>query len=435
MKIAVIGTGYVGLVTGACFAEIGHSVTCADIDQAKIAKLQDGIIPIYEPGLKEIVDRNVQGKRLKFTTEVDQAINLAEVVFSAVGTPPGKDGQVDLKYVFSVADVFAKNLHGFKILVDKSTVPVGTAEKLTQRIKQKQADKKASFELVSNPEFLKEGAAIQDSLNPDRIVVGVSSERARKIMEQLYHPFIRAGRPIVFTDIKSAELIKYAANAMLATRISFMNEIANFADLVGADVKEVSRGIGLDKRIGPRFLQAGIGYGGSCFPKDVIGLIDSGKKSGYQFKILQAVEAVNKNQKFIVIEKLKKFLKSLKDKKIAILGLSFKPKTDDMREAPSLEIIKKLIQLGAKIQVFDPVAMENAKKELPKKNIDYFQDVYETAKGTDALLVLTEWDEFRGIDFKKLKKIMRNKIIIDGRNIFEREEVEAEGFKYAGVGR
>jgi UDPglucose 6-dehydrogenase len=433
MRLSILGTGYVGLVTGTCLAEIDHNVVCADIDAVKIENLKRGILPIYEEGLGELVARNFKAGRLHFTEDLISAIQSSEVVFNAVGTPSTAHGEADLSFVYAVAQTFAEHVRGFKIFVNKSTVPVGTAEKLTRFIRRFQKNKKARFEIVSNPEFLREGLAVQDFLIPDRIIVGTASERARKIMEQIYRPIVRAGRPLLCFDIKSAELTKYAANAMLATRISFMNEIANFADCVGGDVRAVARGIGLDTRIGPRFLHAGIGYGGSCFPKDVVGLLSSGREADYAFQILKAVDAVNTRQRLIIVEKLQKFFKNLKGKKIAVWGLAFKPKTDDLREAPALDIIHCLLKLGAQVCAFDPVAQSKAQALLPQA-VQFAPDLYAAASSADALLILTEWDEFRTPDFKKLKRLMRSKIIVDGRNILERTEVEKMGFEYGAVG-
>ena len=432
MKIAVIGTGYVGLVTGACLAEIGHDVICSDISEEKINLLNNGQIPIYEPGLEEIVKRNARESRLSFTTDTAEAIKKSQAVFSAVGTPMGKNHEADLQYVRAVAETFGKNLNGYKVFINKSTVPVGTGEMVKNTIK-KHSQKKS--DVVSNPEFLKEGSAVKDFMTPDRIVIGVESEKAAKVMEEIYRPLIRSQSPLVKTDIKSAELIKYAANAMLATRISFMNEIARYADLVGADVKQVAYGIGLDDRIGPRFLHAGIGYGGSCFPKDVQALIQSGKSANYEFKILNAVEEINQSQYKIVLDKLKKHLKSLKGKKIAVWGLSFKPKTDDVRETPSAKIIKELIQQGAIVSAFDPVAMGEFKKHYPNLNVYYGRNRDEVLEDANALILVTEWDEFRTLNFKKLNKLMTSKLIIDGRNIYEPHDLKVHNIAYEFIGR
>lgn len=435
MKLTFIGTGYVGLVTGACMAELGHTVICADIDTKKINGLKRGKMPIYELGLDELVAKNVENGRLSFTTNVGKAIKEAEVVFSAVGTPEDKKtGKADLRYVFAVAETFAKNLNGYKILVNKSTVPVGTADECHKRItKLAQAD--AQFDVVSNPEFLREGAAIKDFLNPDRVVVGVSSEQAETVMEKIYRPIARSGRPVIMTDIRSAELIKYASNAFLATKITFINEIANFCELIGANVKEVARGMGADSRIGSRFLYAGIGYGGSCFPKDIQALIETGKEYDFDFQIVQAVDTVNDAQKMRPFEILKKeWKKNLKGKKIAVWGLSFKPRTDDVREAPAKGVIEALLKAGATVQAYDPVAMESFAKAYTTMKIAYAVSAYEALEGVDALLIMTEWDEFRTADLTLMHEAMRGNVIVDGRNIFERQEAEEAGFTYYGIG-
>lgn len=446
VKITIVGTGYVGLVTGACLAETGHEVICSDIMQEKIDMLNRGEMPIFEIGLEELVKKNVEAKRLTFTSNVDNAINKSQVIFSCVGTPMGEDFKADLKYVKEVAKTFAKNLKdtrneniseqstnsdNFKIFVNKSTVPVGTGNMVKNIILENSSEK---FAVVSNPEFLREGAAVKDFLNPDRVVIGTDNNEAKKIMQEVYKPFARAQHPILFTDIKSAELIKYASNSMLATRISFMNEIANFCDKVGANVKEVAKGMGFDSRIGPRFLQAGIGYGGSCFPKDVVALIESGKEVDYNFNILNAVENVNFRQKTIIVDKLIEKLGSLEGKVFSIWGLAFKPRTDDIREAPSIYIIEKLLKLGAKIKVYDKVAEENFRKFYPNFDIEYFDDKYETLVNSDGLLVLTEWDEFRILDFEKMN-IMNNKLLLDGRNIYQSLEIFDKEFDYIGIGR
>jgi len=430
MKIAVIGTGYVGLVTGVGLAELGNNVVCADIDEKKIAQLHKSIVPIYEPGLEELMLRNIKENRLTFTTNSNKAIKDAEIVFSAVGTPMGESYQADLQYVKAVADTFAKALNGYKVLVTKSTVPVGTGEMLSKRIKK---ITKQPFDIVSNPEFLREGNAVSDFLQPDRIVVGVNSKKAEQMMQKLYRPLTDADVPMVVTDIKSAELIKYAANSMLATRISFMNEIARFCDLVGADVKEVSRGVGLDNRIGPAFLQAGIGYGGSCFPKDVMALVASGEQNGLDFEILKAAHKVNDHQFRLVIDKLVHQLNDLKGKKIAVWGLSFKPNTDDVRDAPAKPIIEELLKLGAKVSTYDPVAIDEFSKSYGL-DIKYANDQYAATEDADALLLLTEWDEFKTLNFDKLSK-MKNKIIIDGRNVYDPVEMKQANFVYESIGR
>ncbi len=434
MRLTFIGTGYVGLVTGACMAELGHTVVCADVDKKKIAKLKKGVMPIYELGLEELVEKNVKEKRLSFTTSIGKAIKEAEVVFNAVGTPEDKKtGKADMRYVHTVAETFGKNLNGYKILVNKSTVPVGTADKCRDIILHTSKGKH-EFDVVSNPEFLREGAAIKDFLNPDRVVVGVSSERAKEVMEKIYRPIARAGRPVMVTDIRSAELIKYASNAFLATKIAFINEIANFCEKAGANVKEVARGMGADSRIGSRFLYAGIGYGGSCFPKDVQALIETGKEHDHCFSIIESADAMNDVQKLRPMEFLRKHFKTLKGKTIAVWGLSFKPRTDDVREAPALYVIAALLKAGAKVQVFDPVAMENFKIALSDRRIRYAAHAYEALDGADALVVMTEWDEFRTAEYPELASRMNKRVIVDGRNIFERREAEQEGFTYFGIG-
>lgn len=434
MKLSFIGTGYVGLVTGACMAELGHHVVCADIDTKKITKLKKGIMPIYELGLEELVEKNVKEGRLSFTSSVGTAIKSAEVVFSAVGTPEDKKtGQADMQYVYAVAEAFGKNLNGYKILVNKSTVPVGTADKV-QDIVTHASTGKFGFDVVSNPEFLREGAAIKDFLNPDRVVVGVSTERARDIMEKIYRPIARAGRPVMVTDIRSAELIKYASNAFLAVKITFANEMANFCELAGANIKEVAKGMGADSRIGSRFLYAGIGYGGSCFPKDVQALMETGKEYDFDFSIVRAADKVNDLQKLRPLELLKREYKSLKGKTVGIWGLSFKPRTDDVREAPARYIIEELLKAGAHVKAFDPVAMESFKLSFPDKRVKYVGNAYDAVSDVDALLVCTEWDEFRTVEYAELASRMKERVIVDGRNIFERKEAEAEGFVYFGIG-
>ena len=435
MKLTFVGAGYVGLVSGACMAEIGHTVVCADVDAKKIAKLKRGGIPIYEFGLEELVKENVRQGRLSFTTDIGKAIRESDAVFSGVGTPPDpKTGEADLQYVFAVAEEFGKNLNGYKVLVNKSTVPVGTADRVRE-IVAKASDGTQEFDVVSNPEFLRDGTAVKDFLNPDRVIVGTESERAWSVMERIYRPVARAGRPIIQTDVKSAEIIKYASNSFLATKISFINEIANFCAIVGGNAKEVARGMGFDTRIGSRFLSAGIGYGGSCFPKDVKALLHTGRENGYEFTILEAVRAANEKQKLLPINFLKKSLKTLKGKRIALWGLSFKPRTDDVREAPALLIIEALLKSGASVVAFDPVATENAKTVLKSNTrLKFAKDQYGATDGADALVVATEWDEFRTADFADLQKRMRGTVIVDGRNIFERDEVETAGFQYYGVG-
>lgn len=436
MKIAVIGTGYVGLVTGTCFAEVGLDVVCIDVNKDKIENLKKGILPIYEPGLEEMVIKNFNEKRLKFSTDLSKSIKNCDVAFIAVGTPPGEDGSADLKYVIEVATQIGENMNSYGVIVTKSTVPVGTAEKVKNAIKSalKNRNIKISFDVASNPEFLKEGAAIEDFMKPDRIVVGVENKRAEEIMRKLYKPFLMNGHPIIFMDIPSAEMTKYAANAMLATKISFMNDIANLCEILGADVNNVRLGIGSDPRIGHKFIYPGIGYGGSCFPKDVKALIKSASDNNYRMKILESVESVNEFQKSVIFEKIKKHYKNLKNKKFAIWGLSFKPKTDDMREAPSLVIIKKLLTEGAKLSVFDPVAMREAKHSL-KNTVDFAKSKYEAINGADALIIVTEWHEFRSPDFKEIYKNLNDKVIFDGRNIYEPRDMRDLGFTYYSIGR
>lgn len=435
MKLSFLGTGYVGLVSGACMAEIGHTVICADVDKAKIAKLKKGIIPIYEIGLEEVVERNVKEGRLTFTTDLKEAVQESAVVFMAVGTPEDPvTGEADLKYVFSAAEVFGKHLNGHKLFVDKSTVPVGTAEKV-ERIIKAASKGKHSFEVVSNPEFLREGAAVKDFLNPDRIVVGTSSAKAKQIMEQVYRPIARSGRPLMLTDVRSAEIIKYAANAFLAMKITFINEVANFCELSGGNVKEIAKGLGYDSRIGSRFLYAGIGYGGSCFPKDVKAFIKTGHEYQSHFHLLETVDEVNTSQRLRPFVKLRELWgEKMKDKTVAVWGLAFKPRTDDVREAAALMNISELLDAGAKVRAFDPVAMETAAKALTEKNLTYVKKAVDALKGADALVICTEWDEFRVVDYKDMKKLMRGNIIYDGRNVLERGEAEAAGFTYFGVG-
>jgi UDPglucose 6-dehydrogenase len=435
MKVTFLGTGYVGLVSGACMAEIGHEVICADIDTKKIALLKKGGIPIYEIGLEEIVVRNVKEGRLSFTSNLKEAIQKSDVVFMGVGTPEDKlTGQADLKYVFAVAETFGRYLNGYKIFVDKSTVPVGTAEKVEAIIK-KASKGKYPFEVVSNPEFLREGAAVKDFLNPDRVVVGVKSEKAKKMMEQVYRPIARNGRPIMFTDVRSAEIIKYAANAFLAMKITFINEVANFCDVAGGNVKEIAKGLGYDSRIGERFLYAGIGYGGSCFPKDVKAFIKTGHEHGAHFRLIETVDEINVDQRIKPFARLKKeFGKKLSGKTIAVWGLAFKPRTDDIREAPGVENIKLFLEEGCKVRTFDPVAMPNTKRVLTHKNLTYTKKALDAVKGADILVIATEWDEFRVVDYKDLKKLMKGNTIYDGRNVLERAEAEVAGFTYYGIG-
>lgn len=436
MKIAVVGTGYVGLVTGTCFAEVGVDVTCVDIDVNKIESLKRGEIPIYEPGLKEMVKKNMEAGRLHFSTSLKEVLPEVEVVFSAVGTPPDEDGSADLKYVLEVAREFGRNIEDYKLLVTKSTVPVGTAAKVKKVVKEELSRRGVDipFDVASNPEFLKEGAAIKDFMSPDRVVVGTDNDEARKVMTRLYKPFMLLNERIIFTDIPSAEMIKYAANSMLATRISFMNDIANLCEKVGADVNMVRKGIGADTRIGKKFLYAGIGYGGSCFPKDVKALIQTATENGYDMKVLRAVEDVNERQKHILFNKLFSYFNGdLKDKIIGIWGLSFKPKTDDMREAPSLVIIDSLLKEGAVVKVFDPVAMNECRRRLGERVV-YCSDMYDVATDADAVMLLTEWNQFRLPSINILKKIMRGKAMFDGRNIYEKDDFVEAGFDYFKIG-
>ena len=436
MKIAIVGTGYVGLVSGTCFAEMGINVTCVDIDEKKISQLKNGVIPIYEPGLEEMVKKNQAAGRLNFTTDLSSVLNDVEVVFSAVGTPPDEDGSADLKYVLDVARTVGKNMNNYLVFVTKSTVPVGTAKRVKAAI-QEELDKRGvnlEFDVASNPEFLKEGAAVQDFLRPDRVVVGVESEKARDIIARLYKPFMLQKDLMIFTDIPSAEMIKYAANSMLATRISFMNDIANLCELVGADVNMVRKGIGSDTRIGQKFLFPGCGYGGSCFPKDVKALIKTAQQNGYEMEVLQAVERVNDKQKSVLYNKLQKhFQGDLKGKTISIWGLSFKPETDDMREAPALVIIDLLLNAGCKVKVYDPIAMEECYRKIGDKVI-YSKDMYEATVDSDALMLVTEWKEFRVPSWDVLKKSMNNHVVFDGRNIYDSKELEEKGFIYYKIG-
>ncbi len=431
-KIAVVGTGYVGLVTGTCFAETGNQVICIDIDADKVEKMKNGIIPIYEPNLDTIFERNISAKRLSFTTSLEDGIKDAEIIFLALPTPPGEDGSADLSYILGVAEQLGKLITDYKVIVDKSTVPVGTAEKVHAVIaKNAQVD----FAVVSNPEFLREGFAVSDFMKPDRVVIGTRDERARKVMESLYRPFVRQGNPIYFMDEKSAELTKYAANSFLATKITFMNEVANFCELVGADVDQVRVGIGSDSRIGKRFLFPGIGYGGSCFPKDVQALVKSGEDLNFKFEILSAVLKVNHEQKTILFPKIKNFFRGdLSGKKIAVWGLAFKPDTDDIREAPALFMIEALLDAGANISAYDPEAMPNVKNSLGNK-IDYASDEYSALSGADALLICTEWGIFRNPDFTRMKSLMKDAVLFDGRNLFEIGEMNDKGFYYCSIGR
>jgi UDPglucose 6-dehydrogenase len=432
MKIAVIGTGYVGLVTGTCFAETGNKVTCIDIDQLKVEKLGKGEITIYEPGLEKIFLRNLKEQRLHFTTDLANGITDASIVFLALPTPPGEDGSADLKYILGVADELGKIISDYKVIVDKSTVPVGTADKVKEAIA---ANYKGDFDVVSNPEFLREGVAVDDFMKPDRVVIGTSSERAKKLMGDLYAPFVRQGNPILFMDEKSAELTKYAANSFLATKISFMNEIAQLCERMGANVDMVRRGIGSDERIGKRFLFPGIGYGGSCFPKDVKALIHSSDQLAYDFKILHAVEKVNAHQKLYLVSKIKSYFNNeISGRHFAIWGLAFKPNTDDIREAPALEIIEALLDIGATVSVFDPEAMKNVQQIMGKK-LDYAENMYAALNNADGLIIATEWSEFRTPDFERMLELLKNKLIFDGRNLFELEQMKKIGFDYVSIGR
>lgn len=435
MKIAVVGTGYVGLVTGACLADVGMNVTCVDVDAEKIANLHKGILPIYEPGLEDIVARNVKSGRLTFTTTLSDAVKGAEAAFIAVGTPPGEDGSADLRYVLTVAKEIGEQMDDYLVVITKSTVPVGTAEKVRTETK-KALDARNSdlaFDVASNPEFLKEGAAIADFTKPDRIVCGVSSARSQEVMARIYKPFTHNGHPVYFMDVPSAEMTKYAANAMLATKISFMNEIANLCELLGADVNAVRKGIGSDPRIGNRFIYPGIGYGGSCFPKDVKALVRTGSESGYALRILQSVEDVNEDQKSVLFNKVKKHFGDLTGMHFAMWGLSFKPETDDMREAPALVICEQLLAAGASVTAYDPVAMPEAKSMIGDK-INYAADAYGALEGADALLLVTEWREFRVPDWKRLRAALKHPAVFDGRNIYSGVELAKLGFHYSGIG-
>jgi UDPglucose 6-dehydrogenase len=436
MKLLCIGSGYVGLVSGTCFADLGNEVTCLDIDEKKIESLGKGIIPIYEPGLKELVERNIKLGRLRFTTDSEKAIKEAEIIFICVGTPPKSNGEADMNYTYAAAENIGRFMNDYKIVANKSTVPVGTAEKVRKIISEelKKRKKSTGFDVVSNPEFLREGAAVKDFQNPDRIIIGASSEKAKEILAKLYKPLSRSDKPIVFTTEKNAELIKYASNAMLATRISFMNELSHLCEEIGADIKVIARGMGLDNRIGPRFLQAGCGYGGSCFPKDVKALSHMLEQHGLTSNLMRTVDYINERQKRSLVPKLKKLLPELEGKTIAVWGLAFKPRTDDIREAPSLTVIDQLLKEEAIVRAYDPEAMENAKQAF-KKGVAFTNDAYEALEGADALLILTEWDEFREPDFEKMKKLMKQHIIIDGRNLYEPADLEKLGFKYRGVGR
>ena len=432
MKIAVVGTGYVGLVTGTCFAETGNDVVCVDIDQRKVEKLSNGEITIYEPGLEKLFIRNLKEDRLNFTTDLEKGIEEAEIIFLALPTPPGEDGSADLKYILGVADHLGRILKDYKVIVDKSTVPVGTAEKVQAAIAK---NYKGEFDVVSNPEFLREGVAVEDFMKPDRVVIGTSSDRAKKVMNDLYNPFVRSGNPVIFMDERSAELTKYAANSFLATKISFMNEVAQLCERLGADVDMVRKGIGSDERIGKRFLFPGIGYGGSCFPKDVQALVKSANEVDYDFQILNAVMDVNEKQKKHLIPKiLRYFNNNIQGKHFALWGLAFKPNTDDIREAPALYIIEELLAGGATVTAFDPEAMNNVRNLLGDK-INFAESQYEALHGADGLIIATEWNEFRTPDFIKIVKSLRNKVIFDGRNLFDVSAIRELGFHYESIGR
>jgi UDPglucose 6-dehydrogenase len=432
MKIAVVGTGYVGLVTGTCFAETGNEVTCIDIDQKKIEKLNKGEIPIFEPGLNLLFDRNVKQGRLHFTTSLSDGIVGSEIIFLALPTPPGEDGSADLKYILGVADELSKIITDYKVIVDKSTVPVGTSEKVEAALTNNLNEE--LFDVVSNPEFLREGVAVDDFMKPDRVVIGTSSDKAKEVMLKLYKPFVRQGNPIIVMDERSAEMTKYAANSFLATKITFMNEVANLCDKVGANVDMVRKGIGSDTRIGKRFLFPGIGYGGSCFPKDVQALDKTADENGYNFSILKSVMKVNDKQKLVLADKILEYYGDVKGKKIAIWGLAFKPNTDDIREAPSLYIINKLLENGATIEAFDPEAMENVKEVLGSK-VSYGKSQYDILENADCLVICTEWSVFRTPNFEKIKMTLKQPVIFDGRNLYESEEVNALGFEYYSIGR
>ena len=432
MNISCIGCGYVGLVVGTCLADLGNEVLCVDIDGKKINKLRRGVIPIYEPGLHDMLHRNVKEKRLSFSTDVKRAVKSSQVIFITVGTFPRQNHEADLSAVKKVAREIGRHMNDHKVIVNKSTVPVGTSTEVVETIKRYQK-KPIEFDVVSNPEFLREGEAIQDFTNPDRIVIGVDTPRARRTMESIYKGIARADKPILFTSLRAAEMIKYASNAMLATRISFMNELAALCEKVGADVKEVAVGMGLDERIGPRFLQAGAGYGGSCFPKDVKALAQTMKQHKVSSRIIDAVDGVNRRQRKVVVRKLKKLLPGVKGKNIAIWGLAFKPKTDDVREAPAIAVIQELQGLGAKIRAFDPEAEHRAKKVL--KGVKYFSDPYRVLTGCHALIIMTEWNEFRELDKEKMKKLLKMPNVVDARNVYDPDEMRQKGFNYQGVGR
>jgi UDPglucose 6-dehydrogenase len=436
MKLLFVGAGYVGLVSSTCFADLGNECVCVDVDSEKIKRLREGKLPIYEPGLYDLFERNLKLKRLRFSTSIPEEIGDADVIFICVGTPPKQNGEAEMSHVYSAAEEIGKSINDYKIIADKSTVPIGTAEHV-RRIINEELEKrklKTAFDVVSNPEFLKEGAAVKDFQNPDRIVIGTGSERAKETLAKLYKPLSRTDRPIIFTTEKNAELIKYASNAMLATRISFMNELASLCEELGADIKAVAKGVGLDTRIGSRFLQAGCGYGGSCFPKDVKALAQMLEQHGQSSTLLRAVDYVNERQKKSIVPKLKKQLQSVEGKTIAVWGLTFKPRTDDIRESASLTVIEQLLREYAKVRVYDPEGMPNA-QTLFKKGVYFSKDAYDAIEGADALIIMTEWDEFREPDFERMKKLMKGQVIIDGRNIYEPEEMKRMGFEYQGVGR
>ena len=437
MNIGIVGTGYVGLVTGACFSAMGMNVTCIDIDKNKIEALKAGEIPIYEPGLKDIVKKNTSNGRLHFSTSLKDVLDSLNVVFIAVGTPPGEDGSADLSYVLNVASEFGRNIKKYTLLVIKSTVPVGTNLKVKQRVEEEleRRGEKIEFDVASNPEFLKEGAAIKDFMSPDRVVVGVSSEKARHIMEKIYKPFQLSNYRIIFMDIMSAEMTKYASNSMLATRISFMNEIARLCEVTGADVEKVRAGMAADSRIGNKFLYPGCGYGGSCFPKDVKALIRTGEENGYKMRVISAVEEVNEAQKKVVFEKLKAALGTLKGKTVALWGLSFKPETDDMREAPSVVIANLLLEAGATVRVYDPIAMDECKKRYLKERVYYSKDIFDAVTGADALALITEWKEFRVPAWDRVLELMKGRVVVDGRDIYTPAEMRSLGFDYYAIGR
>ncbi|MBA4139587.1 MAG: UDP-glucose/GDP-mannose dehydrogenase family protein [Segetibacter sp.] len=432
MKIAVVGTGYVGLVTGTCFAETGNYVCCVDIDEKKINKLSGGQITIFEPGLEKLFHRNLKEERLSFTTNLAKGIKDAQVIFLALPTPPGEDGSADLKYILGVAHDLGKIMKDYKVIIDKSTVPVGTSKKVHAAIAK---NAKVEFDVVSNPEFLREGVAVDDFMKPDRVVIGTSSEKAKEILDELYAPFVRQGNPVIFMDEESAELTKYAANAFLATKITFMNEIARLCELVGADVDLVRKGIGSDERIGRRFLFPGIGYGGSCFPKDVKALVKSSQDVNYDFRILKSVEEVNETQKLTLIPRIKEYFGSLEGKTIAMWGLAFKPNTDDIREAPALIMIDELVKAGANIKAYDPEAMNNVRALYDDENITFCETQYDTLKKADALIIATEWPEFRTPDFEKMQALLKSKVVFDGRNVFDLDKMEKLGFYYSSIGR